>query len=50
MNNPTNESSDGQPEYPDDHYEHLARTLGEEQAGWHGCREPNGKRSCGGST
>jgi len=30
------------PEYPEDYYEHLARTLGEEQAAW--ARLPRAER------
>ena len=29
-----NDETQGMQEYPDDYYEHLARTLGEEQAAW----------------
>ncbi len=42
MNDPTSRSSDAQPEYPDDYYEHIARTLGEEQAAW--ARQPRAER------
>ncbi len=42
MNHPTNTNGAGQPEYPDDYYEHIARTLGEEQAAW--ARLPRAER------
>ncbi len=42
MNHPTITNGAGQPEYPDDYYEHIARTLGEEQAAW--ARLPRAER------
>ncbi len=42
MNDPTNRTNDAQPEYPDDYYEQIARTLGEEQAAW--ARLPRAER------
>jgi len=42
VNDLTNRKSGAQPAYPDDYYEHIARTLGEEQAAW--ARLPRAER------